>query len=193
MYYYHISRSPLAILSGPHDTQSEVIKRLTGCGNPELLDLSAYNLVPLLEEEIGDDDDFGSPAITEAGIVLAKVQPTIAEVRRRKRARVEKICVNKLENGITVGGEVYSTTAANRALVLELLAHAERNPTATTVVQRKNGVPVALTLAQIRALAVAMGARTAACLANLKALYDTISTATREQLRAMDLQAGWPA
>lgn len=193
MHYYHISRSPLAILSGPHDTQSEYVKTLTGCGNPEFLDLSAYNLVPLIEEEIGDDDDFGAPVITEAGVVLEKVQPTIAEVRRRKRARVEAICANKLEAAITVNGEVYSTAAASRALVLELLAHAERNPTATVVVQRKNGMPVAMTLAQLRALAAAMGAQTAACLANLKALYDAIGTVTRAQLRAMDLQAGWPA
>lgn len=36
------------------------------------------------------------------------------------------------------------------------------------------------------------GARTAACLANLKALYNAIEVATRVQLRAMNLQAGWP-
>ncbi len=189
MVYYHISRTPLAILSGPHDTQSEYVKTLTGCGNPELLNLADYHLVPLIEEEIGDDDNFGNPVITDAGVVLEKVQPTLAEVRRRKRVRVEAICDNKIDGAVTVGGEAY---AMQQAVLLELLAHAERNPTATTVVRRRNGVPVALTLTQMRELATAMGARTAACYANAKALYDAIGTATRAELRAMDLQAGWP-
>lgn len=192
MYYYHISRNPLAIISGPHDIQSEYVKTLTSCGNPELLDLSRYDLVPLIEEELGDDDDFGDPVITETGVTRTKVQPTLPEVRRRKRARIAEICTNKLDNAVLVNGANYDASAANRALLHELLGHAERNPTATTVVLRKNGVPVTMTLSELRALATAMGARTAACLSNLKVLYDYIETATRAQLRAMDLQAGWP-
>lgn len=193
MLYYHIDASTQTIISGPHSPTDLYVRQVTSCGNPELLDLAIYGFVPLLDEEYGDDDDPGDPVVTPTGVSRPKVQSTIAEVRRRKRDRVETICARKLEDRITVGGEVYSTDAANRALVLELLAHAERNPTATTVVQRKNGAPVALTLAQMRALAAAMGAHSAACFANLKALYDAIETATRAQLRAMDLQAGWPA
>lgn len=194
MYYYHISRrNPLAIISGPHDIQSEYVKTLTSCGNPELLDLSRYDLVPLIEEELGDDDEFGDSVITETGVIRTKVQPPLPEVRRRKRARIAEICTNKLDNAVLVNGANYDASAANRALLHELLGHAERNPTATTVVKQKNGTPVALTLAQLRAVVAAVAEHTAACFANEKALYDAIGTATRAQLRAMDLQAGWPA
>lgn len=191
MVYYHIDLATNKIVAGPFSPSDLYVRQATSCGNPELLNLSDYGFLPSDEVTSSDDDDYGDPVISGAVVVRPKAQPTLAEVRRRKRERVNEICANRLDGAITVGGEVYDT--AQRAVVLELLAHAERNPTVPTVVLRKNGVPVALTLAQMRALATAMGARTAACFANAKALYDAIGTATRAELRAMDLRAGWPA
>jgi hypothetical protein len=190
MVYYHIDLATNKIVAGPFSPSDLYVRQATSCGNPELLNLSDYGFLPSDEVTSSDDDDYGDPVISGTVVVRPKAQPTLAEVRRRKRERVNEICANRLDGAITVGGEVYDT--AQRAVVLELLAHAERNPTVPTVVLRKNGVPVALTLAQMRALATAMGARTAACFANAKALYDAIRTATRAELRAMDLRAGWP-
>ena len=191
MVYYHIDLATNKIVAGPFSPSDLYVRQATSCGNPELLNLSDYGFLPSDEVTSSDDDDYGDPVISGTVVVRPKAQPTLAEVRRRKRERVNEICANRLDGAITVGGEVYDT--AQRAVVLELLAHAERNPTVPTVVLLKNGVPVALTLAQMRALATAMGARTAACFANAKALHDAIGTATRAQLRAMDLHAGWPA
>ena len=190
MVYYHIDLATNKIVAGPFYPSDLYVRQATSCGNPELLNLSDYGFLPSDEVTSSDDDDYGDPVISGTVVVRPKVQPTLSEVRRRKRERVNEICANRLDGAITVGGVVYDT--AQRAVVLELLAHAERNPTVPTVVLRKNGVPVALTLAQMRALATAMGARTAACFANAKALYDAIGTATRAELRAMDLRAGWP-
>lgn len=190
MVYYHIDLATNKIVAGPFSPSDLYVRQATSCGNPELLNLSDYGFLPSDEVTSSDDDDYGDPVISGTVVVRPKAQPTLAEVRRRKRERVNEICANRLDGAITVGGEVYDT--AQRAVVLELLAHAERNPTVPTVVLRKNGVPVTMTLSGLRALATAMGARTAACFANAKALYDAIGTATRAELRAMDLQAGWP-
>ena len=190
MVYYHIDLATNKIVAGPFSPSDLYVRQATSCGNPELLNLSDYGFLPSDEVTSSDDDDYGDPVISGTVVVRPKAQPTLAEVRRRKRERVNEICANRLDGAITVGGEVYDT--AQRAVVLELLAHAERNPTVPTVVLRKNGVPVTMTLSELRALATAMGARTAACFANAKALYDAIGTATRAELRAMDLQAGWP-
>lgn len=190
MVYYHIDLATNKIVAGPFSPRDLYVRQATSCGNPELLNLSDYGFLPSDEVTSSDDDDYGDPVISGTVVVRPKAQPTLAEVRRRKRERVNEICANRLDGAITVGGEVYDT--AQRAVVLELLAHAERNPTVPTVVLRKNGVPVTMTLSELRSLATAMGARTAACFANTKALYDAIGTATRAELRAMDLQAGWP-
>ena len=191
MVYYHIDLATNKIVAGPFSPSDLYVRQATSCGNPELLNLSDYGFLPSDEVTSSEDDDYGDPVISGTVVVRPKEQPTLAEVRRRKRERVNEICANRLDGAITVGGEVYDT--AQRAVVLELLAHAERNPTVPTVVLRKNGVPVTMTLSELRALATAMGARTAACFANAKALYDAIGTATRAELRAMDLQVGWPA
>lgn len=46
MNYYHIDKDTLTIISGPHAVRSTYIKMLTGCGNPECLDLLEYSIVP---------------------------------------------------------------------------------------------------------------------------------------------------
>lgn len=193
MIYYHVNLETNKIVAGPFSPQDRYVKNVTKCGNPELLDLAAFGFLPAAPSTATDDDDLGTPVFSGGEVVFPTVQPTLAEVRRRKRARVAEICANKIDNAVAVSGSSYDASAANRALLHELLGHAERNPTATVVVKQKNGTPVALTLAQLRAVVAAVAEHTAACLANEKAMYDAIGTATRAQLRAMDLQAGWPA
>lgn len=193
MLYYHVHLATGAVIAGPFSPDDTYVRNATSCGNPELLDLAAYGFFPAEEAEASDDDDLGNPVVSGMKIVRPKTNPTLPEVRRRKRARIAEICANKMDNAVMADGENYNASAANRALLHELLGHAERNPTATVVVKQKNGTPVALTLAQLRAVVAAVAEHTAACLANEKALYDAIGTATRAQLRAMDLQAGWPA
>lgn len=193
MLYYHVHLATGAVIAGPFSPDDTYVRNATSCGNPELLDLAAYGFFPAEEVEASDDDDLGDPVVSGRKIVQPKTQPTLPEVRRRKRARIAEICANKIENAVAVNGANYNASAANRALLHELLGHAERNPTATTVVKQKNGTPEALTLTQLRAVVAAVAAHTAACFANEKALYDAIGTATRAQLRAMDLKAGWPA
>lgn len=193
MLYYHINPNTLTIIAGPFHEQDGYVKQLTSCGNPECLNLASYNLVPLVTTEINsDDDDLGAPIVTLTAVTQTTAQLTLAEVRRRKRARVEEICNNKLDRNVAFEGNNYSTAPDQRALIFELLMYAERNPTLNTVVRRLNGIPVELTLAQMQALAVAISDRTAACLARSKVLYDLIGTSTRQELRAIDLQAGWP-
>lgn len=193
--YYHINPSMLTIIAGPFELQSEYVKNLTHCGNPELLNLADYNLVPEVREALNEDDEIsGAPVVTVTAVTIPKANDTIPEIKRRKRERIAAICSNRVENPVTVDGVNYNAAAPNRALLHELLGHAERNPTLTTVVKQKNGTPVALTLTQMRALVAALAAHTAACYANEKALYDSIGAATtRAQLRAINLQAGWPS
>jgi len=58
MNYYHINKTDLTILSGPHAAQSDYVKRLTSCGNPELLDLSAYDLVPQVFPPLAEGNQY---------------------------------------------------------------------------------------------------------------------------------------
>jgi len=52
MNYYHIDKEQLKILSGPHSDRSTYVKKLTSCGNPELLNLSGWGLIPLVYPEL---------------------------------------------------------------------------------------------------------------------------------------------
>lgn len=193
MVYYHIDLATNKIVAGPFSPSDLYVRQATSCGNPELLNLSDYGFLPSDEVTSSDDDDYGDPVISGTVVVRPKTQPTLAEVRRRKRERVSTICDNKLDGVVTVDGVNYATDGNARVCLLAALDYSARNQAGTVVVRQRNGKPNVLTAQQLRAVATAVFDYIAACFANEKALYDVIGTATRAQLRAMDLQAGWPA
>ena len=60
MNYYHIDKEQLKILSGPHSDRSTYVKKLTSCGNPELLNLSGWGLVLLVYPELSQNQRYTS-------------------------------------------------------------------------------------------------------------------------------------
>lgn len=80
--YYHLTPDRTIIISGPHHIRSEYIGALTGwCGNPELLDLNALNLVPQVWPELAAGYRYGgAPSIAPDGLsVIEGVEPIPAE------------------------------------------------------------------------------------------------------------------
>lgn len=193
MAYYHVNTATNTIIAGPFMPDDLYVRQVTSCGNPALLDLPAFGFYPSADVEPDDDNDIGEPVVSGRTVVRPAAQPTLAEVRRRKRVRVAAICDNKLDGAVTVDGVNYATDGNARVCLLAALDYSARNPAGTVVVRQRNGTPSALTAQQLRAVATAVFDYIAACFANAKALHDAIETATRAQLRAMDLQAGWPA
>lgn len=60
------------IISGPHDVFSTYVKKLTSCGNPDLLDLAQYNLVEYV------------PPVVEP------IPPTYQELRAREYPPIQE-------------------------------------------------------------------------------------------------------
>jgi hypothetical protein len=65
--YYLIENGQIA--SGPHAVDSPTVRRLTSCGNPELLgpDLSAWGLVPEQRETLGEGQGYGPAELLADG------------------------------------------------------------------------------------------------------------------------------
>jgi hypothetical protein len=65
--YYLIQNGQIA--SGPHAVDSPTVRRLTSCGNPELLgpDLSAWGLVPEQRETLGAGQGYGPAELLADG------------------------------------------------------------------------------------------------------------------------------
>lgn len=60
---YHVNNN--VILSGPHAVSSDYVRKLTRCGTPEVLDLSAYDLVPEWREPVSAPLGWADPVIEE--------------------------------------------------------------------------------------------------------------------------------
>ena len=193
--YYIIDLITFTVISGPHSLQDIAIKNRTQCGNPECLpNLADYGIVPEIKEAIDeDDDDYAPPVVTATAVTFAKATPTVAEIRRRKIERVKTICAAKEDNPVTVGRNTFSSARDARIVVIEALGHAERNPAGTVALPTRNGEVVVLTLDEVRAVVAAISTRVQACFANAVAKITALRAATtRAQLRAIDLQSGWP-
>lgn len=80
MRYYHINMLTLEILSGPHEIQSTYIRRLTSCGNPELLDLSTYGLVPEVYETLTDTQKHGIAIVSADAVTFPAIAKTAGEL-----------------------------------------------------------------------------------------------------------------
>ena len=78
--YYHLSRSPLAILSGPHAVNSDYVRRLTRCGTPEVLDLSQFDLVPEVKPALGQYQSYGEPVVTADAVTFPVVDWSQAQI-----------------------------------------------------------------------------------------------------------------
>jgi hypothetical protein len=65
--YYLIQNGQIA--SGPHAVDSPTVRRLTSCGNPELLgpDLSAWGLVPEQRDTLGAGQGYGPAELLADG------------------------------------------------------------------------------------------------------------------------------
>lgn len=71
---YHIAPTAPTIISGPHAVTSTYVKKLTRCGNPELLDLTAYDLVPQVWPELAEGYRYGGEPTVRAHVVEMGVE-----------------------------------------------------------------------------------------------------------------------
>jgi len=76
MNYYLIDPNNLSIISGPHAHNSTELKKITRCGNPELLNLLAYNLVPEVIPTISENQKYGSQLVSQTEVSYQIVDKT---------------------------------------------------------------------------------------------------------------------
>ena len=78
---YHIDRDTLTIISGPHQIKSTYIKKLTRCGNPDILkDLLLRGFVPRVMEPLGSDQKYGDPIVSLTAVTFPAVDLTAQEI-----------------------------------------------------------------------------------------------------------------
>jgi hypothetical protein len=81
--YYHSNLQTLSILSGPHAVQSDYVRKLTRCGNPEVFtdaDLAQFGLVPEVKPALGQYQSYGDPIVSAEAVTFPVVDWTQAEI-----------------------------------------------------------------------------------------------------------------
>lgn len=91
MNYYHINKDTLTIISGPHKEQSTYIKKLTHCGNPELLDLSSFDLVPEIYETLTENQKYGDMIISIDSVTIPAIPRTQEELNGELEMRIQSM------------------------------------------------------------------------------------------------------
>jgi hypothetical protein len=84
MIYYQVKDGK--IVSGPHGADSTYVKKLTSCGNPELLNLTTYELLPERREPLGEYQRAGSPVVMTDHVLIPAVDFTQDEIEAAKGA-----------------------------------------------------------------------------------------------------------
>jgi len=97
MTYYLVQNG--AIASGPHDVRSDVVKRLTSCGNPELLgDLSAYGLVPEVRAPLAAGQMHAAPVLAADGlsVTVAAISRPLDDLKTERIAAINADCTARI-------------------------------------------------------------------------------------------------
>lgn len=89
--YYHVNKATLEIISGPHAPLSTYVKKLTSCGNPDLLDLSSYDLVPEVREPLADGQKHGEPVVTAEAVTIPAIAKSAEELAADKQSRIAQM------------------------------------------------------------------------------------------------------
>lgn len=72
--YYQINPETLTIISGPHDIDSSELRKITRCGNPELLNLIQYNIVPEVKSPLAIYQFYGTPEVYIDHVVIPIIE-----------------------------------------------------------------------------------------------------------------------
>ncbi len=121
--YYHVKDG--SIVSGPHGIYSDAIKRITACGNPELLgDMSKFGLVPEVRELLGENQGYDGRELSSDGLtvqlVVVDIPPHEQPAPQSIPAWLAKIAI--LESGAMGAG--VTTLAQLDAVVISKIDYA---------------------------------------------------------------------
>jgi len=94
---YLINPDTLTILSGPHGVQSTFVKKLTNCGNPELLNLADYNIVPAVYPPLTESQRYSATPVVTADAVTFPGEAIPLPDIWRDQARVRR---NRIANRV---------------------------------------------------------------------------------------------
>jgi hypothetical protein len=99
MNYYLVQAG--AIISGPHGVGSHDVRRITACGNPELLPLAtlrSFGLVPEQRAELAAGQGYGTPVLqgNVVHVPAVDVPPTVPAQVTKRQARAVLIVTGLL-------------------------------------------------------------------------------------------------
>ena len=90
--YYHINKDNLTVLSGPHYEKSTYVKKLTKSGNPEVLDLLLFNLVPEVRPSLAIEQTYsGAKTVFADRVELVIRDKTVDELSDDRDFNIERI------------------------------------------------------------------------------------------------------
>jgi hypothetical protein len=215
--YYLLNSEKTAIISGPHVETGTEVKRITRCGNPELLDLSAYDIVPEWREPVSAPFGWADPVIEErdGSLVVAVYAAGTAEEREAASFNQAKVDAQARRSALRLshqtGGFLYDGNryASDREESIPLLLNCviaaqmamAAGPEAIAAFESAlgdgwrstDGVGRITTAAGILALHTAFVAHGATCDRHSQALKVLIDAAeSQAELDAIDIESGWP-
>jgi hypothetical protein len=126
--------------------------------------------------------------------VIRTALPTFEQFKERKLEKLAELRWQKETSGTTFAGMPLATDAVSQTKYIGAVVGAQMDPQGTMKWKTGNGQFVTLDAAQIVNVAMAVRAHVQACFdreAELKTAIE--ATTTKEELDAIDINAGWPA
>lgn len=89
---YHIDKYNLTIISGPHTPTATQIKKLTSCGNPDLLPIEkllALGIVPEVRATLTANQKYGTPTVSIDMVEIPAIPKTQTELDAEAQAAAD--------------------------------------------------------------------------------------------------------
>jgi len=91
MLYFLIDPENSTIISGPHAQDSPELRKITRCGNPELINLLDYGLVPEVYPTITSTQKYGARIVSTSQVYYEVIEKTQEELAAEESNRLNNL------------------------------------------------------------------------------------------------------
>lgn len=179
----------------------EVVGNISGFRNADAATQRAHGFFPLVgdppthdplyERVIGPVYSIGADVVTAT--YSAEGRP-LDDIKTDLKAKVSALRWAKETGGVAAGGQVIRSDEVSQAKLNGAVTLINSDPSLTSIDwEAQPGVWVTASREEILALGIAVGRHVQSCFSRARALHEMIAAAaSKEELQAIDIEAGWP-
>jgi hypothetical protein len=120
--YFHVDPMTKEIIAGPFTAMDVYVKKLTSCGNPDLLPLAEYNLLPATFAPASANEKYGPPSVVNDKVVYQAIPLSSEEQAAKDAQYLETQKQIIYDDIIQIAGHLFALVYDPSKPAIELLA-----------------------------------------------------------------------